>query len=145
MTIPQTRPGPTPGRATRLVIAEDDQELRSILAQKFRSAGYLVTEAETGTALVDFLIVQGGLDAIDGIISDIRMPGISGLDILAYLNARGNTKPFVLITGFGNWSVKHEAEILGAMTLVEKPVDVDVLLEYFKQVLPARKPSAPAG
>ena len=129
---------PLASRAARIVVAEDDTELRRIIANKFRSSGYEVVEIGSGTQLAEFLSVHGGIDRIDAIISDIRMPGLSGIDMLAYLNARGYSKPAVLITGFGDWSVRREAERFGAITLFEKPVDVDDLLQFVRQFLPAR-------
>jgi len=138
VTLPTPVFQPQASRAARIVIAEDDAELRRIIAGKFRSAGYDIVEIASGTMLADFLIVQGGIHEIDAIISDVRMPGLSGMDMLAYLNARGHTKPTVLITGFGDWSVRREAESFGALTLFDKPVDVDDLLQFVRQFLPAR-------
>jgi DNA-binding NtrC family response regulator len=127
-----------PTRAARIVIAEDDAELRRIIAGKFRSAGYDTVEIATGTLLADYLIVRNGIDEVDAIISDVRMPGLSGIDMLAYLQARGYHKPTVLITGFGDWSTLREAQTFGALSLFDKPVDVDDLLQFVRQFLPAR-------
>lgn len=126
----------------RIVVAEDDPELRRIIAGKFRAAGVSVVEIESGTRLAEFLVVQGGIDTIDAIVSDVRMPGLSGLDMLAYLNLRGYTKPTVLITGFGDWAIRREAQTFGAVTVFDKPVDVDDLVQFVRQFVPPDPPAA---
>jgi two-component system response regulator (stage 0 sporulation protein F) len=131
--------------ATRLVIAEDDQELRQIMARKFRLGGYEVIEISTGTMLADFLIVRDGIDEVDLIVSDIRMPGLSGLDMLAYLNSKGKTKPVVLVTGFGDWAVRREAEAFGALAVFDKPVDIDELVNFIRRCCPPRGPRTSTG
>ena len=136
MTAPRAATVGAVGRKPRLVIAEDDAEFRRMLVDKFRGAGFDVVEADSGTTLAEFLVAQGGIDWSDAIISDVRMPGLSGMDMLAYLTARGYTKPVVLITAFGDWSIRREAATFGAVTVFDKPVDLDDLLQFVRQFLP---------
>jgi two-component system C4-dicarboxylate transport response regulator DctD len=130
---PNTPSSPAAPARPRIVLAEDDGELRRIIADKFRAAGIDVVEIETGTRLADFLIVRNGIDTVDAIVSDIRMPGLSGLDMLAYLSVRGCTTPTILISGFGDWTIRREAQSFGAVTVFDKPVDVDDLVQFVRQ------------
>ncbi len=136
--LPEPAPSAEGHRPARIVLAEDDAELRRIIAGKLRAGGYEVIEIESGTLLADFLIVRGGIDDIDAIVSDVRMPGLSGLDMLAYLSARGYATPTILITGFGDWSLRREAANFGALTVFDKPVDVDDLVQFVRQFIPER-------
>jgi CheY-like chemotaxis protein len=112
----------------RVVIAEDDPEMRRILVEVFRDDGYDVLEAEDGVRLLIELKAElGRAEApLDLIVSDIRMPVYGGLDVLNELRRARRPTPVLLITGFGDDEVRAAAEALGA-TLLEKPFAVDEL------------------
>jgi DNA-binding NtrC family response regulator len=61
------------------------------------------------------------------IISDVRMPGVSGLDVLATLRREDWSTPVILMTAFGDLETRAEARRLGAKALFDKPFDVDDL------------------
>ena len=63
----------------------------------------------------------------DAIVSDVRMPGHSGLEMLAALRRAGWTTPVVLITAFGDRWVHDQARQLGAAAVLDKPFDIDAL------------------
>lgn len=123
-------------RAPRIVVAEDDSELRRLLGVKLRKSGYEVVEIGSGDRLAQYLLGEGGLGDVNLIISDIRMPGLSGIDLLAYLHTRGDFPPVVLITGFGDWRTHEEAERLGAAAVFDKPLDLDDLASWVKAAVP---------
>lgn len=116
------------GRHARLLLAEDDSELRHLLATALRRDGHHVTEARSGIELLDWIAAeldeQGSLDRFDLIISDIRLPGFSGLDMLASLRTAECPVPVVLITAFGDEATHAQALRLGAAALFDKPFDV---------------------
>jgi DNA-binding response OmpR family regulator len=126
---------PTPYTAvegpTRVLLAEDDDEMRDILAEALRARGYHVIEASNGPELRDWLrraqAEQGFEPPPDLIISDVRMPGISGLEVLSWLRQRDWSTPVILITAFGDLDAHQEAERLGA-TMFDKPLAVDSLV-----------------
>jgi DNA-binding NtrC family response regulator len=120
----------------RIVVAEDDSELRRLLAIKLRKGGYDVIEVGSGERLAQYLLSEGGLGEADLILSDIRMPGLSGMDLLAYLKTRGEFPPVVLITGFGDWRTHEEAERLGATAVFDKPLDLDELVQWVRTAVP---------
>ena len=66
-------------------------------------------------------------DLYDVIVSDVNMPGLSGLDVLAALRCADWTTPVILITAFGDQQIRAEAEALGAARRLDKPVDPGAL------------------
>lgn len=123
---------------SRVLIAEDDADLRRLLASTLRSDGYQVEEVATGFELLARASGQG----VNVIVSDVRMPGLTGLEVLAGLRARGRPEiwntPIILITAFGDSETHREAERLGAI-LFDKPFDLDDLRTCVMHLLSARK------
>jgi DNA-binding NtrC family response regulator len=113
----------------RAVLAEDDVEMRSLLATTLRREGFEVMEAADGRELgrlVHSLIFAGGdPDGVDLIVSDIRMPGPDGLTVLSRLRRYDWATPVVIITAFGDAATHDEAIRLGAMAVLDKPFDLD--------------------
>src|SRR4026207_1339779 len=89
-----------------------------------RGGGYCVRSAPTGEE--GFEMAKGG--AFDVILSDMRMPGISGLDILRQLRDLRVDSAFIILTGFGTVDTAVEAMKLGAVDFVQKPFFRDELL-----------------
>jgi DNA-binding NtrC family response regulator len=115
----------------RVLLAEDDTELREFLASALRSDGYDVVEAEDGTELLDALATgmlrPAESPSCDIVISDIRMRGKTGLEVLAGLRQTDWSTPVILITGYGDVHTQTEAERLGAAAVFDKPFDIDDL------------------
>jgi len=116
-----------------VLIAEDHDEFRQLLAQSFRIQGYEVTECRHGVELIGQLkcLRESAPDSdVDLIISDIRMPGVSGLSVLEGLRECNNAPPVILITAFGDPQTHAEAMRLGAVAIIDKPFEiVDLLLK----------------
>jgi DNA-binding NtrC family response regulator len=112
-------------------LAEDDSEMRRLLSGFLRRDNCEVIEAQSGTHLCE-LIAREGLIApshapLDLIISDIRMPGRSGLEVLAGMRRTDTTTPVILITAFGDRDTHADAHRLGALAVFNKPFDLDDL------------------
>lgn len=119
-----------PKRGLRILLAEDDDAMRNMILQVLTRAGHTVVSLEDGFELADYveLIRQGGgLEAPDLILSDVRMPGRTGLEVLAQVRARGLTCPVLLLSAFADDPTREEARRLGAQALLDKPVDMDEL------------------
>lgn len=120
----------------RILIAEDDRVLRTLLARHLRRGGFEVIEARDGTTALtrigDALCEEE--PSYDLLISDVQMPGHSGLDIASELKRGSWAKPILLITAFGSEEVHAEAERLGA-TMLDKPLDLDVLTDAVEHLL----------
>jgi two-component system response regulator (stage 0 sporulation protein F) len=115
----------------RVLLAEDDPSMRELLATTLREDGLEVIEARDGSALLDrlaeALAADGDLSGYDVIVSDIRMPGHSALDILAGVRHALRRIPVILITAFGDRVTHERAMRLGASAVFDKPFDLDDL------------------
>jgi DNA-binding response OmpR family regulator len=126
------------GRPARIMVADDDAEMRSLLTSVLRRDGYEVLEAPSGSALLEefaVLLYRGEALPVDLIISDERMPGVLGLEILSGLREAHWPTPFILITGFGDEKIHSKAARLGAAAVFDKPFDVDALREAIPGIL----------
>ena len=131
----------------RVLLAEDDAAMRALLACRLRRAGFEVVEASNGTEALQRLahgrIGTAGM-AIDVVVSDLRMPGCDGFDILASLQQNAACLPVILITAFGTMATHVEAARLGAYAIVDKPFDLDDLTALVTAAARAlARPSAP--
>jgi two-component system response regulator HydG len=108
----------------RILIIDDDDGVRDSLGRMLRSAGYTVETAESGE---EGLAAARG-NAYDVILSDMRMPGISGIDVLQRLREKHVDSAFIVMTGFGTIDTAVEAMKLGAVDFVQKPFLRDELL-----------------
>jgi DNA-binding response OmpR family regulator len=120
------------------VIAEDDSELRSLMALALEADGYDVHQVEDGWELVELL---GELCRVDVIISDVRMPRGGGLEALVEFRQCNWSTPFVLITAFGSADLHQEALELGASAVFDKPFEMDELRGLVRRLVP-RSPEA---
>lgn len=128
-----------PSAAPQVLLAEDDVELRRLLCDVLRKKGYAVTEAKSGDDLLACLWERShGEVPFDLIVSDVRMPGLTGLEVLEGLRddfepSIGET-PVIFITAFGDAAVHEEARQMRAIVF-DKPFDVDDLCLYAAEVL----------
>lgn len=125
----------------QVLLAEDDHEMRRLLTQALRKSGYKITECPDGIALLDHLAAfllprEFSREKIDLIISDIRMPGITGMEVLEGKPERTSFPPMILITAFGDEKTHALARQYGAAAIFNKPFDVDDLLEKVSELLP---------
>jgi FixJ family two-component response regulator len=114
-----------------VLVLDDDLQVRRALARLFCSAGYRV---ETFASAHDFL----GREADDGpacLVSDLRLPGVDGLELFAMLRASGQATPIVFITAYGDVSSGVRAMKAGAVDFLTKPVDDRDLLEAVERAL----------
>jgi len=135
----------TTTRSAKVLLAEDDTEMRKLLAWGLQKDGYEVVEAENGLELLEYLEpslfyppTSGRIPEYDIIISDIRMPGLSGLEVLAGVRKRDKATPVILITAFGDETTHKEAKELGASAVIDKPFDIDALREIIRAIIPPR-------
>jgi DNA-binding response OmpR family regulator len=126
---------PAEARTPRILVADDDDEMRALLAQALRANGYEVGEYSDGLHLVA-RVASAHAGPFDAIVSDIRMPGASGLTILEGLATCQGAPPVILITAFGDRETHEHARQLGAAALLDKPFDVEELLAELRRVAP---------
>ena len=127
------------GHGYRVLLADDDYEMRRLLTWALNKQGYQVTECKDGNALmkkVGFSVPYENVQPFDLIISDIRMPGPTGLQVLESARDFEELPPMLLITAFPDDETREKARQLGAVAVVEKPFDVDVLMDGVRRILP---------
>lgn len=120
------------GRPPRVLLAEDDPDLRELIATSLRAGGFEVLEAGDGLSFLDlvgpWLFGPELRPPADLIVSDLRMPGISGLSVLDGIRHVNTELPFILITAFADAETHAEAERLSATFVLDKPFEMRTLL-----------------
>ncbi|MDN3716958.1 sigma-54-dependent transcriptional regulator [Vibrio breoganii] len=116
-------------------IIDDEPEIRSALKQSFELEGIEAQFYENAELALQAL--ETTLPHV--IISDIRLPGLSGLDLLEGLNKQHPELPIILITGHGDISMAVEAMHKGAYDFIEKPFATDRLLDTTKRAIEKRQ------
>lgn len=125
---------PLPPHKSRVVVAEDDPALRRALAIALDCDGYEVIEVEDGSQLLDLigdqaLTIDAGSPCLDLLITDVCMPGFSGLQALAAIRQLALNTPCIVVTAFITPEIEAQAMRLGAAAMFKKPFDVDDLLK----------------
>jgi two-component system response regulator (stage 0 sporulation protein F) len=117
------------GRA-RVLIADDDADMRDVVSETLRSSGYFTNSADSGFAFIDSIVeIEEGLrpmDGVDLVLIDNRMPGMSGLDALRAMRGADRWVPAILMTAYPSAAVEAEARRLHAVVL-PKPFDRETL------------------
>jgi len=138
-------------RALRVVVADDDHDLRTELASALIEDGCVVTEARDGYELLAVLAEwatsgdKGG--SLDAIVTDVMMPGFSGLDVLTALQRHLIRVPIVVVTAFGDARTCRAAESLGSVSVLKKPFTMGELRAALARSLRAASepPSTPGS
>ncbi len=132
-----------PKRGSCVLIAEDDEEMRALLAHTLREPGYSVIECADGLELMEYLASLVGermCQHIDLIVSDVRMPWVTGLEVLRCTHDYVGYPPFVLITAFPDEETRAQAKRLGAALMLSKPFEMDYFLELVRTIVPPERP-----
>ena len=128
-----------PKRTSCVLIAEDEEEMRALLAHTLRQFGYSVIECVDGLELMEYLASLVGervCEHIDLIVSDVRMPWVTGLEVLRGTHEYLGYPPFVLITAFPDEETRAQAKRLGAALMLSKPFEMDYFLEVVRTIVP---------
>ncbi len=138
-TATMTRPDDESPSRKRVLLAEDDKELRILVRQALIRAGFAVTDCSNGIQLLDRLsafLTPPSHEDYALVISDVRMPGLTGMEILAGFSDRPGFPPMVVITAFGDTETRLEAEKHGAAAYFDKPFDINALVEKVCDIVP---------
>ena len=112
-------------------VIDDDEALRDSLTFLLRTARLDVLSYPSATAFLEAL-PEANLSCV---ITDVRMPGMSGIDLLRRLRERKISVPVIVITGHGDIPLAVEAMRIGAIDFLEKPFDDEVLIASVKAAL----------
>ena len=127
--------------ATLVYVVDDDEALRDSLRWLLESTGYRVSAYSTAERFL--AAYKPGVAAC--IVLDVRMPGLSGLELQQELNRRGETLPIIFITGHGDVPMAVNAVKSGAFHFLEKPFKDEQLLALIEQAAQLREPEVTAG
>lgn len=128
-------------RPLRILVAEDDDAMRDLLVVWLRDAGYDVTACSDGFDLktrLQMSVLSEELAAFDLVVSDIRLPLGSALEILDEFLGCDGIPPTILLTAFGSRHTLQAASRLGAARVLDKPFDKGRLLAEIQGLQAAR-------
>ena len=128
----------------RILLAEDDAEMRALVSDDLRRAGYSVVECADGVALLrrlDSVNRTQGV-GVDLVVSDVRMPELTGLEVLERLRGADPFTPYIVVTAFGSAETRCAAARLGAIAVLDKPFEIKDLLRLVEDAIgaPSRVP-----
>src|SRR6266478_7906552 len=118
-------------RTSLVAVVDDDDLLRDALRRLLKASGLGAVSFESAEALLN----SGRLPEIACLIADVRMPGISGLELQARLKAERCPVPIIFITAHGDAEMRIHAVREGAVEFLSKPFDDAVLLEIVHAAL----------
>lgn len=105
----------------RAAVVDDEDEILDLIEQILAEEGLETRRFHRAEEVLEVI----GADSFDIIISDLVLPGMTGLDLLDALHARGIGTPFVLITGYASLDTAIEAVNRGAFSFVKKPFNIE--------------------
>jgi FixJ family two-component response regulator len=112
-------------RHLEIAVIDDDESFRVALVESLSSLGY----GSSGYASAEDYVRMIETRFVNCVVSDIHMPGMSGLDLMKHLAARGATTPVVLITARSDANLEAKAVVAGAACLLRKPFEITDLIE----------------
>ena len=119
-------------RELLIAVIDDDERFRMALVDSLGSLGYGAREFASGE---DFLAAEAACDCV---ITDIHMPGLSGLDLKRLLAARGSKVPVIMITARSEPGLDATAAAVGAICLLRKPFESKALIRCLERALDVR-------
>ncbi|PIE11503.1 MAG: DNA-binding response regulator [Rhodobacterales bacterium] len=122
-------------KAMKIAVVDDEQDMRQSIAQWLALSGF---DTETYPSAEDAL---KGLtpDYPGAVVTDIKMPGMDGMQLLRRIKAIDSTLPVIMITGHGDVPIAVEAMRIGAFDFLEKPFDPDRMTELARKATQARR------
>ena len=116
-----------------IAIVDDDESVREATKGLVRSLGH---EAATFPTAEDFL-QSNQVHTTSCLITDVQMPGLSGLDLQSHLNSQGNRTPVIFVTAYPEERTREPAMKAGAIGFLSKPLEEGLLIEYLTAALKA--------
>jgi CheY-like chemotaxis protein len=126
---------------TRILVVDDDADVRELIALVLTQSGYDVDDAADGF---------GALAKVphfrpDAVLTDLRMPGMSGTELLQRIRRIHGDLPVILATGLETMDLCTAAEAYGAVTCLEKPINLEELVWTIEMALACREGGARAA
>lgn len=131
MVAPSPAPLTPPPTPPLVAIVDDDAGVRGSLDSLLRSAGL----RGLGFARAEDLLGCAFEERVACVVTDLHMPGMTGLQLQSEMTRRGCTQPVIVMTAFPTDAARDQAMAGGARAFLTKPVDPDALLEAIESVL----------
>ncbi len=110
-------------RPNRVMFVDDEEGVRLSWNRYLSAHGFDVTTVENGQEAISTLRAK----PVDVVVSDLRMPGVDGIQLLEWLHDEQPETRFILLTGYGNDEVEQKVRELGAFDYLNKPISPDTL------------------
>ena len=121
----------------KVLLVEDDMSMQSALERLLHLAGFECTSYESA----EKLLADKAGEAATCVVSDLKLPAMSGLELLTRLRARAGWPPFILITAFDGPGQREEAVQRGAAAYLVKPFGGTALLDLIRATTEPARPS----
>jgi len=118
---------------SKILIVDDEASIRSSLLESLTSEGYDAEAAESG----EEALAKCHGSVFDLVVTDLRLPGVSGLDILQALRNQGNATPVIMMTAYGDVDTAVSAMRLGAYDFIPKPFKLNMIKKQVRAALKA--------
>jgi two-component system response regulator FixJ len=126
---------------TVIHVVDDDAAMRDSMAFLLDVNGFKPLTYDSAATF----LAESPIDALSCVVSDIRMPGMNGIELVRKLKSTGSACPVILVTGHGDVALAVEAMKAGAADFIEKPFDDAVLLDAIRTALEAHQATRGAG
>ncbi len=121
----------TPQKKARILVVDDEEDLRTLLNNVVAGAGYEVVTAEDGEEAIRKLKTS----RFDVALLDIQMPNKSGIEVLKYIQKNAQHTKSIILTGYGDLKHAMEAREFGALDFISKPYKLEDVLSTIERVL----------
>lgn len=132
---------PGPDAALRVLVVDDDPDIRTLVRHHLTAAGYEVILATDGIEA----LMELGQQKVDAVLSDINMPNLDGIKLMEMLHQKGVSVPAVFLTGAEDDSFESQVLGLGAADYIRKPVRKEVLLMRLRNAIHGGAPTEPVS
>jgi len=123
-------------KTMHILVADDEEAIRSVVSRALLRAGYLVTVAEDGAqALREIVAVRDTVKSVDLLLTDLEMPGITGLELIDQLNRNSIDIPTVAMSGGNKEELLPRLLSRGFSGYIEKPFELKEVVEEVRRVL----------
>ena len=127
----------SPGKG-RVLVVDDEENVRKLVRMSLTKAGYDVEEAENGEEAEKIIQAKDNPLMVDVILCDIRMPKVNGIEAIAFFQKEFPSVPIVVITGFPDTEMAVNFMKQGVMDYVPKPIDGAKLLDIVSKAMAKR-------
>jgi two-component system cell cycle sensor histidine kinase/response regulator CckA len=120
------------GAPRTILVAEDDEGVRQLVVTALRRAGFAPVPATNGREAMRLL--EANHPVVDALVSDVNMPGMGGLELLAFARSIRPGLAVILASGTNRWELPHE-RLESDVTLLEKPFTIAQLIQAVERAL----------